>query len=163
LSLDGAEELRLERGVEIADFVDEERSAVRLLEEAAVLRERAGEGAALVSEELALDQRRRDGGAIEDDERPRGARPGFVERLGERLLARARLALDDDRHVALGDPLAREVQPAHLEARPEDATELHAVGGLRSALRQAPLDAQVRRSDPDRLAAEEERVAHPYV
>src|SRR5207247_1556042 len=48
-ALDGAEQLGLEHGVELADFVDEERAAVRLLEDAAALRERAGERALLVA------------------------------------------------------------------------------------------------------------------
>ena len=68
-ALDRAEELGLERRLELADLVEEERAAVGLLEDAAVLRQRSGEGAALVAEERRLEKRRRDRGAVEDDER----------------------------------------------------------------------------------------------
>ena len=67
-----------------------------LLEDAAALARRAGEGAALVAEELGLEQVRRDGGAVEDDERPCRARALLVERLGEELFAGAGLAFDED-------------------------------------------------------------------
>ena len=93
-ALERAEELRLQRGVEIADLVDEERAAVRVLEDACARRDRAGERAALVTEQLRLDEARRDGRAVEDDERLARARPRLVERLGEHLFARAGLAFD---------------------------------------------------------------------
>ena len=40
----------------LADLVEEERAAVGLLEEALLVAQRAGEGAALVAEQLALEQ-----------------------------------------------------------------------------------------------------------
>src|SRR5688500_3711842 len=67
-SFDHAEQLRLQGDVEIADFVDEERPSVRLLEHAGTRRDCAGERAALVAEELRFDERRGDGRAVEDDE-----------------------------------------------------------------------------------------------
>ena len=75
--LERAQELRLQLERQLADLVEEERAAVGALEGAGDAGDGAGEGAALVAEELALDQRRRHGAAVDDD---------------ERLAARARLA-----------------------------------------------------------------------
>src|SRR4051794_11781399 len=66
--LEDAEELRLEFERHFADFVEEDGAAIGELEAADALRDGAGEGAALVSEELAFEQSRRDGGAVELDE-----------------------------------------------------------------------------------------------
>ena len=57
----------------------------------------AGEGALLVAEQLALEQRLGQGGAVDRDERL--APPGreVVDRLGDQLLAGARFALDQHR------------------------------------------------------------------
>ena len=74
--LQRAQHLGLRDEIHVADLVEEQRAAVRLLEEAALARLRAGEGAPLVPEELALDELARDGGAVDLDER--------------RVLARAR-------------------------------------------------------------------------
>src|SRR5262249_40933507 len=54
--LQGAQHLGLRRQIHVADLVEEQRAAVRLLEETAFSRRRARERAALVSEELALDE-----------------------------------------------------------------------------------------------------------
>ena len=52
----------------VADLVEEDRPAVGHLEEAALARGGPREGAALVAEQLRLDQLRRDGGAVHLDE-----------------------------------------------------------------------------------------------
>ena len=131
-------------------------------EHAAPLRHRSGEGAALVAEELRLHQVRRDRGAIEDHERRRRPRARLVERLGQRFLPRARLTLDDHRHARRRQPLAHGVQPAHLPAPADHATE---AGSLRQPhrvgrRRRTALDGQRRRADLHRLAATEERRRH---
>ena len=56
LFLEEAEELGLERRYHLADFVEEDRAAVGLLEQPALLLARVGERAALVAEQLALEQ-----------------------------------------------------------------------------------------------------------
>ena len=66
-----AQHLGLRHEVHVADLVEEERPAVRLLEEAAALLLRAGEGAPLVAEELTLDELARDGRAVDLHERVR--------------------------------------------------------------------------------------------
>src|SRR5262249_57515454 len=84
--LERAEELGLQREIEVADLVDEQRAPVRLLEDALARRDGPRERSALVAEELGLDEVRRDRRAVEHDERLRGARPHLVERLREGFL-----------------------------------------------------------------------------
>ena len=60
LLLQHAQQLRLELERNVADLVEEERAAVGELEAADLLRDRAGERAALVAEELALEKPRRE-------------------------------------------------------------------------------------------------------
>src|SRR5439155_26911500 len=118
-----AQKLRLQRLVEIADLVDEERAAARLPEHAGVRARGAGERALLVPEERRLDERGRRRGAIEDDERPGRARARGVNRLRHRLFSGAGLALDDERHLRLGEPPANRIKATHRDARAEDGAE----------------------------------------
>src|SRR5262249_18085197 len=60
--LDDAQELDLQAHRQLADLVEEHGAAVGALEEAGLVAAGAGEGAALVAEELALDQRFAEGG-----------------------------------------------------------------------------------------------------
>src|SRR5579862_6416421 len=71
-------------------------SSVRQLEAPDPLRDRAREGAALVAEELALEEARRDGGAVELHERPLAASAELVNGARDQLLPRSGLAVDDD-------------------------------------------------------------------
>ena len=62
---------------------------------------RAGERAALVAEQLALEQVLRDRGGVDGDERAARARAVLVQRTRDQLLARARLAGDEHGDDAL--------------------------------------------------------------
>jgi hypothetical protein len=95
--LQGPQQLRLEVHAQLADLVEEQRAAVGLLEAAAPPRHRPGEGALLVTEQLALQQRRAEDGAVDLDERPAGAVAVGVDGGGDQLLAGAALAGDEDR------------------------------------------------------------------
>ena len=77
-------------GGKVADLVEEDGAAVGQLEPALAHRDRAGEGALLVPEQLAFDQRRRQRRAVDPDERPGVAAAALVQRTGEQLLAGAR-------------------------------------------------------------------------
>ena len=77
---------------QVADLVEEQRAFVGRLDLADGLLDRAGEGAALVAEQLAFQQVFRDGAAVDGDERLLGARAEVVQRAGQRLLAGAALA-----------------------------------------------------------------------
>ena len=67
--LQHAQQLDLDRDRHLADLVEEEGAALRGLEQAGLGLDRAGERAALVAEQLALQQRRGERRAVEADER----------------------------------------------------------------------------------------------
>src|SRR5690606_36828610 len=71
--LQHAQELGLELGTDLADLVEEERAAVGALEAAGAARHRTGERAALVTEELAIEQALGEHLAVDGDERPADA------------------------------------------------------------------------------------------
>ena len=64
-----------------------------------VLGDGAGEGAALVAEELGFDQVVGDGGAVDRDEGLGGALAAQVDGLGDQLLARAAFARDQHSRI----------------------------------------------------------------
>src|SRR5947208_1380505 len=72
--LDRAEDLRLRQGTHVGDLVEKQRAAVRELEFSFDGLLRAGERAALVPEQLALEQCVAHGRGIEGDERTASAR-----------------------------------------------------------------------------------------
>src|SRR5262249_31865400 len=88
--LEHAQDLGLEPGRRLADLVEEDGAAGGDLEQAGLGRDRAREGAALVAEELALEQRLAEAGAVDGDELPAPTR-ARVERARQHLLARAGL------------------------------------------------------------------------
>ena len=94
--------LRLERHV--ADLVEEQRAALRLLEAPGRACRRAGEGALLVAEQLALDQLARDRRHVDRDERAVAALAVVVQRAGDQLLAGAALAGDQHGEVGVHQP-----------------------------------------------------------
>src|SRR3954468_8530870 len=93
--LQDSEELRLQIERQFANLVEEERSFLRLLEAARAPRGRAGVGALLRPEQLALEELRRNRGAVHRHEAALAA-GRQVERARHALLAGARLALDED-------------------------------------------------------------------
>ncbi|HEU4404828.1 MAG TPA: hypothetical protein VFS43_06010 [Polyangiaceae bacterium] len=98
--LDRAQQLGLRRKAEVGDLVEEEHAAVGEGELAALVAGRAGEGALLVAEELGLDHRLGDGGAVERHEGVLGPGRERVQRARHQLFARAALAPDE--HVRAG-------------------------------------------------------------
>ena len=101
--LEGPEELGLDAAGGLADLVQEDGAAVGLLEPARLGLEGAGEGAALVAEELALGEGVGDGGAVDGDEGAGVAGAPGVDEAGDQLLARAGLAFDEDGGVSPPD------------------------------------------------------------
>src|SRR5206468_3121120 len=95
--LEDAQELRLERWRDVADLVQEDRAAVGFGEEPGRVADRAGEGAAHVPEELALEQRLGERAAVDGHERPLAARAVRVDGTCDELLAGAALAEDEHR------------------------------------------------------------------
>jgi hypothetical protein len=90
--LQRAQQLDLDVQRDLADLVEEQGAGVGL-DEATLARARgAGEGALLVAEQLALEDRLRQRGAVGRDQLARGAGAVLVDVAGEQLLAGAALA-----------------------------------------------------------------------
>ena len=96
LALQHAEEFGLKAHVHVADLIEEHRALVRQLELAQLPAGRAGEGAALMPEQLALQQLPGDGRAVDGHERSVLARAAVMDHPGEELLAGA--ALPEQKH-----------------------------------------------------------------
>src|SRR5690606_14975540 len=101
--LEEAQQLDLDRRRDLADLVEEQRAAIGELEPPVLARHRAGEAALLVAEQLALEQRLGERGAVQLDERTGDARRALVERVRDELLAGPALAGDQDRRTARRD------------------------------------------------------------
>ena len=76
----------------------------------------AGEGALLVAEELAFEQRLGERGAVDGHEGAAGARAAAVEGAGDELLARAALAAQQHGRVGGRDPGDAAADLAHHRA-----------------------------------------------
>ncbi len=134
--LEDAEELRLDRERHVADLVEEDGAARRLLEEPELHLVGPGEGALLVPEELALEERLRERGAVDSEEGLLAARGARVDRVRDDLLPGPRLAEDEHVHVRLGDARHEGVDPLHRLGPHDDGPSLDlevgvAHGGLR--------------------------------
>ena len=106
--LQDAQELDLRRRRDLADLVEEERAAVGLLEAPGAPPIGAGEGALLVAEELALEERLGERGAVERDERRLGARArARGSPRASSPFAGAALAGDEHRRARRARPGAR--------------------------------------------------------
>ena len=114
LALDRAEQLGLERERELADLVEEERAAGGRAEEPLASLIGAGERAALVPEQVALDQRVGDRAHVHGDERSGGALGALVHRAGDELLAGAALAEQEDVRRRRGDLHDHVAEVRHL-------------------------------------------------
>src|SRR5450759_3953857 len=140
-----AEELHLRRQTHLADLVEKQRPAVRHFEEARLRAIGPGERAALVPEQLALQQVFLQRGALDDDERTLAPCAARVQQLGDHLLAGAGLAENQHRRIRGRDPLNQRQQPPELRALPDEF-------GAQVGRRQAAL--QEARPGPERLPLE---------
>ena len=85
--------------------------------------QRAGEGPALVAEQLALDERRRQRGAVDGDDRPVAPAAAVVEGPRDEVLARPRLAEEEDGRVGRGHLLDLAQHAAESGAAADDRLE----------------------------------------
>jgi hypothetical protein len=99
-----AEELGLEREAEVLDLVEVERPSRRHLDLARLGRAGVREGAALVAEELGLEEVGGDARAVDLDERAVAPRSPVVEPVCDEVLAGAALPLEEHRALRLGEP-----------------------------------------------------------
>src|SRR5690606_33661324 len=91
-ALERAQEHDLDLERHLGEPIEEEGAAVGAFEGAALRAHGAGEGAALVAEELALGELSGDGAAVDRDERAAAAARDLVDRARDELLAGAALA-----------------------------------------------------------------------
>src|SRR6185436_9336330 len=103
---------------------EEEGAAVGRFEGADPVRHGTRERAAHVPEELGLEQRLGDGGAVEGHERRTRARARVVERPRDELLAGATLARDADGDARGGEAVERVEHTADARAAPDDHVAL---------------------------------------
>ena len=130
--LDRAQQLRLQVEPQVADLVEEQRAAGRQLELAELLLVRAGERAALVAEERALDELVRDRRHVDRDERRVAAARLPVQQPREQLLAGPALAEDQHRRRQLRHLLHEIDDVADLAARADQELALALLGDLRA-------------------------------
>src|SRR6266404_5373069 len=97
----------------VADLVEKQCAALRLLEAPHAPRGGPGEGPLLVAEELALDQLAGDRGHVDRDERPVSALAEIVQSAGDQLLAGAALAHDRHREIGAHQPGERPIDLLH--------------------------------------------------
>ena len=92
--LQDCEQFGLEALGQEPDLVEEECAPVGGLEQASLGLVSIGESAPLEAEQLGLEERLGNGGAVDADERPGRPGPRFMNGLGEQALARPRLTED---------------------------------------------------------------------
>jgi hypothetical protein len=95
--------LGLQRQRHLADFVEKERSAIRLQQQTFVIGLRVGECAALVTEKLALQKRFRQRRAIDGHKRPAASAAPVVQSVCDQLFADAAFSGDQNRAFRIGD------------------------------------------------------------
>ena len=105
----------MQRGIDLGDFIQQDRAAVGRLEAAGPRGVGPRERALLVAEELALHQLRREHRAIQADHRRRVAMAGRVDRAGDEFLAGAALAHDE--HGFRRRPHLKDSRPQRLHER----------------------------------------------
>src|SRR5262249_44617613 len=111
------EEFRLSRWTHLPDLVEEEGALMGQLEAAGPPVEGARESALLVTEDLALEERFRDGRAVDGHEgRPRAGRE-LVDSARHEFLARAALPRDQDRSGRGGGHLDHAIELLHGRPR----------------------------------------------
>ena len=141
LLLQHAEQLDLRAHRHVADFVEEQRAAVGVLERADPIGVGVGKGPLHVAEQLALDEVLGHGGAVEGDDPLALAGAVLVNGLGDQLLAGAAFAVDQHGGVGRGDPLQPVDHRLHLAAGVDDPLEAEPLVEPLAELGVLPLEA----------------------
>ncbi len=118
--LQHTKETDLRRERQLGDLVEEERPAVGALEPPEASGGGAGEAAALVTEELGVDELRRDGSAVDADHRSATAPRARVNHPRDELLAGAGLSFEHHRRVRRRDVGDARDDVAKAGAGPDD-------------------------------------------
>ncbi|VTR70208.1 hypothetical protein DESC_780396 [Desulfosarcina cetonica] len=109
-----AQEFGLDRGRDIADFVEKNRAAVGFLEKAFFIPRGMGERALFIAEQLTLQNMLGHGGAVDGNERALAAVAQGMHRPGGEVFPRARFAGNQNGEIGFGDHLDGFIHPLHL-------------------------------------------------
>ena len=115
--LQHAQQLDLHGRRHIANFIEEQRAAIRGFEESRAVLRRARERAAGVSEELGLQQGLGYSGAIDREKRAGRPRRFIMNEARDALLAGAAFAGNQDRGIDLRDAPGQIERPQHCGTR----------------------------------------------
>src|SRR5207247_510978 len=100
--LEDAKQFGLDGGGNLADFIQENRAAMRQFKAPLAFVQRSSESSFLVAKKLALDEVLRNGSAVDFDKGGVGPRALPVKRARDQFLACAALALDQDCRLGAG-------------------------------------------------------------
>src|SRR6516164_3343838 len=114
------QELGLQGQIELGDFIQKERAAVRQLNTAGLGTIGAREGSLFVSEQLAFEQGAGDRGAVDLDVRAGAPGRPAMDHACDDVFARAALAMDKNRNVGSGDLVESRPERLHRIGMPED-------------------------------------------
>src|SRR5262249_38096757 len=141
--LNGTQQLALRGRAHLGDFVEEQGSAFRGAEEAEVFGIGSAESSTFVTEQLALDQVFRDGGAVQRDEGCVGIAAALVNRARDEFLAGSALTNDEDGTPGGSGSLNSRVQVTHRGAPADQPVKMTApVRWQRSGLALQGLDSR---------------------
>jgi len=149
LVLDETQQLGLPVERQLVDAIEIDDAFAGHLEATGPCQRGVGEGAAFVSEQLRLHERRHEAGAIDDDEGVLPAIAEVVQRARDQILADAGFAGDEDVGVGLrvAGHFGRQ-RAHHGAARDERRYAGRAVAGSTSAVRSIESALPHRRSSP---------------
>src|SRR6516225_2604228 len=130
LFLDGAQQLHLQRGAHLRNFVEEYRTAARFFQDPPLVFDSSGESAADVAEELGFEQCFSQGTAVQGEEALVGPGTVVVDGLGHQLFARATFAVDQHRGAGVCHHGDRLIDFHHRTAASYQAGELNMAAKL---------------------------------
>ena len=128
--LNDAQQLDLHVQRQIRDFIEKQRAAFRGLDQPLLVAHRAGEAAALVTEELAFHEFGGNRAAIDRHERAVAARAGFMNEFRHQFLAGAGFAENMYRRLAARDARNHFAQVLHGRRGAEQAGAEYAGVGV---------------------------------
>lgn len=112
-SVENAQQLHLQLGLELSDFVQKQRAFVRQLEEAGLSSIGAAECAFLVSEELAFNKVLRKGAAVHVDPWQIAAKRMMMHCARNEFFARSGLTNDQHGRIVMRNPFDHLKQSSH--------------------------------------------------
>src|SRR5262249_11768631 len=134
----------------VADLVEEDRPAGRLLEEPALRLRGSRVGALLVAEQLRLDERLGKRGEVHGDEGALRARAVVVEGSRDEPLARSALAAEEDGRLPARGARDRLVDVGHRPAAADDRRGTQRVAAARDRLSRPPQETPLLERAPHR-------------